>query len=228
MFIKMTKTKIPVNEARELIIKQEQTSFKQDVLRMNFGGDKKIIFDTFGNYAKRTRTPPAEFEQIKDGCTVKRGNVYIILTHSRPDALSNPRYSAHKLHKSGGNTGFGNSNKVRRINWTLAHEVGHVMLGHLKDDVKEEVEANAFASELLMPELIILELRRRLGRTVCPYEISRLFGVSQRAAECRMAQIERKSKFSPYLKRELMDKYQTNINDYVEKNKEKLCQTITM
>jgi Zn-dependent peptidase ImmA (M78 family) len=74
-----------------------------------------------------------------------------------------------------------------RIRWTLAHELGHVFLGHSgcrlrvdpgprsilrpdqleppsEKDAKLEREANAFAVELLMPEVTVRrEFRRRFG-----------------------------------------------------------------
>lgn len=55
--------------------------------------------------------------------------------------------------------------KDRRLNFTLAHELGHILLGHLivPDELKssqekyiEEVEADEFAAKLLMPEKLIL------------------------------------------------------------------------
>lgn len=46
-----------------------------------------------------------------------------------------------------------------RQRFTVAHEIGHLLLGHTKDDIPidfdssdpEEIEANKFAAELLMP-----------------------------------------------------------------------------
>lgn len=52
----------------------------------------------------------------------------------------------------------------RRLNFTIAHEIGHIMLNHLKvprslktkDDIKlEECEANEFAGQLLMPDKLL-------------------------------------------------------------------------
>lgn len=52
----------------------------------------------------------------------------------------------------------------RRLNFTLAHEIGHIMLDHLRvsrnlktptDIEREEREANEFAGQLLMPEFLI-------------------------------------------------------------------------
>ena len=53
----------------------------------------------------------------------------------------------------------------RRLNFTLAHEIGHIMLDHLKvprelksktDILIEENEANEFAGRLLLPDFILL------------------------------------------------------------------------
>jgi Zn-dependent peptidase ImmA (M78 family) len=104
-----------------------------------------------------------------------------------------------------------------RKRWTLAHEIGHIYLEHTKDNAEEEREANLFASELLMPELVILELKRRLrdyGRTLTISEVERLFGVSQSAAANRMKQIESKEFFSPYLHKEFVQKYEFAIDNY--------------
>ncbi len=52
----------------------------------------------------------------------------------------------------------------RRLNFTIAHEIGHIMLNHLKvprnlktkEDIrKEEQEANEFAGQLLMPDKLL-------------------------------------------------------------------------
>ncbi|MCL1789261.1 MAG: ImmA/IrrE family metallo-endopeptidase, partial [Oscillospiraceae bacterium] len=142
-------------------------------------------------------------------------DIHIILTHSRSSVLN---YRVSPIADTGN----------KRMNWTMAHEVGHIMLGHLKDDEEEERQANNFASELLMPELVMLELKRGLGRKLGVHEVSRLFDVSQNAALNRISQMERRSRFSAYLKHEMMKKYKSLIDDYIEKNKEKLCQTITI
>lgn len=80
-----------------------------------------------------------------------------------------------------------------RINWSILHEIGHILLGHLDEfDVtaldrggltKEaygvlEVETNWFVSELLMPTPIVRQFDR-----MDVDEISILFGVSEEAAE---------------------------------------------
>ncbi|MCL1832841.1 MAG: ImmA/IrrE family metallo-endopeptidase, partial [Oscillospiraceae bacterium] len=91
-----------------------------------------------------------------------------------------------------------------------------VYLGHAFNGQAQEREANTFAGELLLPELVLLELRRQLRRELSVGEVARLFGVSQSAAECRLRQIGRRSAFSPYLKEELMAKYERLIAEYTD------------
>ena len=187
---------VTIDKARDVLVGQDITSFKMNVANLRL--TQKVIFDTFQNYAKATGIPVDTFSLIKDGCTMIRGSTYIILTDEHTAA--------------------------NRKNWTLAHEVGHVVLGHIKDESCEERQANGFASELLLPELVVLELQRKLQRPLCEDELSRLFGVSKSAAGVRLRQIGRKSRFSPYLKNEIIVKYSRLIDKYIKK--ENLCLTM--
>lgn len=59
---------------------------------------------------------------------------------------------------------------------------------NLNDEVNYdlyEVEANFFAAQLLMPEQLIIELRRR-GMQITKEKLQKWFGVSKQAAEKRM------------------------------------------
>ncbi len=77
----------------------------------------------------------------------------------------------------------------RRIKWSLCHEFGHYILGHDKSDIKNyekyEVETNFFTAQLLMPEQIINELRRR-GKIITIDTLVKWFGVSKLAARKRI------------------------------------------
>lgn len=79
-----------------------------------------------------------------------------------------------------------------RINFTIAHELGHIALGHFeyvndstvlsKEEYKVlEAEANAFAKELLAPFVVIKSLYMR-GRAINQNMISDLFKISNKAA----------------------------------------------
>ncbi|NMB26379.1 MAG: ImmA/IrrE family metallo-endopeptidase [Firmicutes bacterium] len=88
-----------------------------------------------------------------------------------------------------------------RIRWTLAHEIGHIVLGHVQryeaycihgglEPNKHralERQANDFAAELLAPMYII----RRLKLSE-PSDLSRVFGLSTEAATNRVADLRRK------------------------------------
>ena len=92
-----------------------------------------------------------------------------------------------------------------RQNFTIAHELGHIALGHLDgrdgeliDDAKrlrsafwdrEEREANAFAAELLMPARWVREALEAGIRTLD--ELSTLFGVSRQAMSVRIESLRR-------------------------------------
>jgi len=99
-----------------------------------------------------------------------------------------------------------NSDKPRtRRRFTVAHELGHLVLGHLHEGEMvldeslnaphpHETEANAFAAGLLMPEegvrASLTRLRSRLGAQAQPLEwvvwLSASFGVSEEAAAYRI------------------------------------------
>lgn len=104
-----------------------------------------------------------------------------------------------------------NSDKPRvRRRFTIAHELGHLALGHLyggqvvvDETVRarspREREANAFAAGLLMPKAGVLgswqRLQRRLGERPSPIDwivwLAASFGVSEQAAAYRLVNLGR-------------------------------------
>lgn len=102
-----------------------------------------------------------------------------------------------------------NSDKPRvRRRFTVAHELGHLVLGHLKagdmvldgnlgGESLQETEANAFAAGFLMPEEgvrgAVERLKARLGRNVGPLErvvwLAESFGVSEESAAYRLVNL---------------------------------------
>lgn len=81
-----------------------------------------------------------------------------------------------------------------RQKFSLAHELGHVLLGHkLKNhqsDPREETEANVFAAQLLMPEQIIYEFEDR-GAELSENLLIGSFDVSKAAALIRLETLEK-------------------------------------
>jgi len=79
-----------------------------------------------------------------------------------------------------------------RVKFSILHEFGHYRFGHkLKNYHDEaeyacvEVEANCFAAQLLMPEQVINELKKR-GAIITVDFLKKHFGVSEEAARKRV------------------------------------------
>ncbi|WP_349826819.1 helix-turn-helix domain-containing protein [Brevibacterium litoralis] len=69
---------------------------------------------------------------------------------------------------------LGATHRWFRSNWSLAHELGHIVLGHHLDDGRDadrdEPAANRFASELLLPRKVVLPT---LGEPSCGSVVER-------------------------------------------------------
>lgn len=78
-----------------------------------------------------------------------------------------------------------------RVKFSILHEFGHYRFGHkLKkydDDEygRVEVEANCFAAQILMPEQVLNELKKR-GAVITVNFLQNHFGVSEEAAQKRI------------------------------------------
>lgn len=66
---------------------------------------------------------------------------------------------------------------VARLRFTLAHELGHIVLGHTADDVVTNIEANLFAQHILCPAPVLAAVIRH-GNT-SPAFLCSVFGVSK-------------------------------------------------
>lgn len=88
---------------------------------------------------------------------------------------------------------YSRRNQVPRKRFSIAHEVAHFYLGHTGiaflsgQDSYEEREANAFASELLMPEAFMLHLWSR--GDMRPFVVAGVFNVSWQAADIRVREV---------------------------------------
>lgn len=67
---------------------------------------------------------------------------------------------------------------VERTRFTLAHEIGHIVLGHKEPSRKAEAEADAFAQLLLVPEAVLIYLNIQELYQVCS-----IFSVSKKCAQ---------------------------------------------
>ncbi len=180
--------------ARELRLMQPTNDFSLNINTLDF--DREIYIDTFENYAARTNCSVSDLTsngKMKDGYTVKSGMSSVILYHD--------------------------VNKYEpRLKWTIAHEIGHIYMGHKKDNGNEEVEAHWFAAEFLTPIPIIFEILKK-GVKVSTTTLSELFGISPEAAIKRVNSLNRMPVKSAYLTSDFHDKYGAEIDAYVNDQK---------
>lgn len=159
-------------EATKLLYRQNVSNRILDIQNLTY--DKSIIFDSIQNYCQLTRQPIANFlseekQMLKDGCTIylPEYDCYIVL------------YNA-EIHC------------FEHLNWTLAHEVGHIYLGHTDDGDLEEVEAHYFASQLFMPDFTLKMMSKHYG-PVTAEDIIEIFGVSAPAAKKRVQTMNKRT-----------------------------------
>lgn len=90
-------------------------------------------------------------ERSEDGFTIKKDGVWYIF--------------------------YNDSKGYRRINNTLAHECGHIVLDHTEESELAEAEANFFAKYALAPPVLIHKLELKGA-----YEVYKYFDISLEAA----------------------------------------------
>ncbi len=131
-----------------------------DFRHLNAGGG--IIISDIDSYERATCSKlPSKVE----GCTVSQGKATLILYD-------------------------GSVSNKPRINWTIAHEIGHALLSHRTASGRSEREANLFAASLLMPEAVIRYLDHREGRLLMPSELSIWLPASNTALSRRRHELE--------------------------------------
>lgn len=153
--------------ATELLAKQSDLSARIDVTKLIY--DNNIVIDSIQNFCKLINFDydnlmKISHKTINDGCLIKWDGFNFIL------------YNAKIKNK-------------KRINWTIAHEVGHIYLEHRVDGDQEEVEAHFFAAQLLMPHYTVHMINEFMGG-ISIDDIKKIFGVSTTAAEKRLQTIE--------------------------------------
>lgn len=159
-------------EATKLLYQQNVSDRILNIQNLNY--DKNILFDSIQNYCQLTQQPITNFlseerQMLKDGCTIYRSGIdcYIVLYNDEIRCFEH-------------------------LNWTLAHEVGHIYLGHTKDGAIEEVEAHYFAAQLLMPDFSIHMIANEYG-PVNVEDIKEIFGVSEKAAIKRISTMNKRT-----------------------------------
>ena len=122
---------------------------------------------------------------------------------------------------------YDDSNSRQRCRFTVAHELGHIFLGHelkkrgnLTQTIRDsesfaEQEANIFASRLLAPACVIWALGLRTAN-----EISSVCDISHSAAEFRAERMETLYKRNKFLSAPLERKVYSNFGSFIKEVKE--------
>lgn len=113
---------------------------------------------TYQQAAEQLQIDMAEFDRRygdADAFTMRCGNRYVV------------------CYRQGGNPA--------RLNFTLAHELGHILLNHVEDEAADEAEANCFAGHLLCPDPVLSGHTAESLATAC--YVSR--SAAQAALSCR-------------------------------------------
>lgn len=129
----------------------------------------EVTFDSFASFCEKTGYPRADLGGAgADGVTLRQRGQYIVLWN---EAIENDRRRA----------------------FTLAHEVGHILLGHANETPEaEEKEANAFAASLLAPAIAVRYLEKRDGIPMTEERLSAYFFLSGEAAKNRLRDLRRR------------------------------------
>ncbi|MEZ3452804.1 MAG: ImmA/IrrE family metallo-endopeptidase [Oscillospiraceae bacterium] len=90
---------------------------------------------------------------------------------------------------------YNSSKPSKRIRFTIAHELGHILLGHLENEITEinrggisdelyqelENQADVFAGNFLVPPVLLNERLKMLNSPNTPYLVSETFKISEKA-----------------------------------------------
>lgn len=117
---------------------------------------------------------------------------------------------------------YNDNENEQRVRFSLLHELGHYILNHDKDIQdksiysKQEIEANCFAAQILMPEQMLMELQRR-GKRINQEFLIEYFNVSREAATKRIETMHKLNyKYRTKSDKEFDDWLITKYNAFVD------------
>ena len=152
------------NAATNFLLHHEINGLSFDPHNLDLSSED-ILIDTIQNYAKLTNCSVSCFiGRNIDGCyVVKRDDVCLILYDEN-------------------DTDF-----EARKNFGIAHELGHIYCGHTTDGKKQEIEANFFAAQVLMPEIVVYYIMYKYKDfKLDARDLMEIFNVSYEAANKRL------------------------------------------
>ena len=146
------------SKAYELIMTLNVTDIPINPLKITL---PNIYIVSFQNYSSATGVSIKDLtlnNKFQDGYIIYHNNIKIIL------------YDEEKYEP--------------RKRFTLYHEIGHSILKHRQHNPENEAEANFFAAQLLIPDVIIKEIIKR-GYSLTTKDIMNIFQVSDQCASIR-------------------------------------------
>lgn len=179
-----------VGKANEILILQKKLTFPLDIFNLKTNYNIKIL--SFTDLAN------------SNSCSYNE----IVLLADESDAF--------KFEKSGiiliaYNEKILNKNRIR---WSIAHEYGHVILNHKNQSDQNEIEANFFAANLLLPRCILKELLEKRDFIDKKY-IQDKFGISGEAADKYFSNIN--SRGFQFYKNEYDDIIVAKADNFIKK-----------
>ena len=163
-----------------------------------------IIIDTISNYARLTGQRRECFiARNVDNCyTFESDGLNIILYDETCSSLEH--------------TDFG-----------ISHELGHIYCCHTHDGATEEIEANFFAAQLLMPKIVCYYIMKHyLNHRINAWDLMDIFNVSLEAASKRINTFKRKNSFNSSKKDyALLEKYKPFIQRFFERSIDDINET---
>lgn len=191
------------HSATELLLKQNLDSLFIDVI--NFDIDIPIVIDSIQNYSIITKRPISDF--ICDGF-----NGCLVLKYNRCNVILYDETETN----------------IARRNWGIAHELGHLYLGHETDGRIQEQEANVFAGQLIVPEAVLYSILKYKG-SIKAKDLINNFNVSRECAENRLESFNKRLNFidmNSNLNRRLSEKFRPCIEQCFYEHKLKYIKNV--
>lgn len=170
----------PKKLAVKLLLRQNICSIDTDLFRLDCRGH--IIIDSVQHYAQSVHRDPRDFigEGMAECVVFPRRGRHLIL------------YNDWILSSA-------------RKRWSIAHEIGHICCCHTEDGPEQETQANDFAAELLMPQIVLREAISA-GLVCNVQDVASLFRVSLQAAQNQLRRVASHCNFGD-LDHQLLQKY---------------------
>lgn len=153
-----------ISKAYETLIIQEKLFFPLDIFNIKL--NQEVVIISFDEMSIRSKTNYETIKDLADGADAFKyeqdGIVFILYDNK--------------------------INSIGRIRWSVAHEYGHIVLNHKNQCDQNEVEANFFAANLLLPQCVLKELIQKRGDITKAY-LKDKFSISEESAEKYLARV---------------------------------------